>query len=310
MSRVTFGPYSFDLSHPDKVLFPGVGITKGDLAGYYRELAPVMLPYLEDRPLSLQRFPDGIDGDGFYQKEAGGHFPDFVDRVTVKKEGGSVHQVVCNKAATLVYLAGQAVITPHPWLSRTGRLHRPDLLVFDLDPPGEGFEPVKRAARDVREMLEEIGLISFVKTTGSKGLHVVAPLDRSADFDAVRALARDAARLLAARHPDRLTVEVRKDKRKGRLFLDTARNAYAQTAVAPYAVRALPGAPVAAPLDWEELGDGKLDARSYTLQNVRRRLGQREDPWKGMMRRARSIEGPRGKLDRLLGSEDEDGDGD
>ncbi len=306
MTKLTFGPYTVETSHEDKVLFPEAGITKGDLVTYYRELAPVMVPYLEERPLTLHRFPDGIGEGGFYQKEAGGYFPDWIERETVKKEGGTVHHVICNNAATLVYLADQAAITPHPWLSRRDRIRHPDLLVFDLDPPGEGFALVRRAARDLRTLLEELGLAVFVKSTGSKGLHVVAPLDRSEDFDTVRALARDAARVLAARHPDRLTVEVRKEKRKGRLFLDTGRNAYAQTAVAPYAVRALPGAPVAAPLDWEELGDSGLDARTYTLGNLRRRLGQRDDPWKGMMRHARGLGGPRRKLDALL-EEMEDG---
>jgi len=300
MTRRTFGSLVVETSHEDKLYFPGDGLTKGDLLDYYAGVAEVMLPHLEGRPVTMHRFPDGIDGESFYHKEAPDYFPDWIERVTVKKEGGTVHHILVEKAAALVYIANQGCIVPHVWLSRKDRLHHPDQLIFDLDPPDGDFAAVREAARELRELLEDLGLAVFVKTTGSRGLHVLAPLDRSADFDAVRAFARDAARVLAARHPDRLTTEVRKEKREGRLFLDTARNAYAQTAVAPYAVRALPGAPVAAPLDWEGLGDSSLDARRYTLRNIRRRLGQREDPWKGLMRHAHSLTRPREKLDRLL----------
>jgi bifunctional non-homologous end joining protein LigD len=300
MNKLIFGSLVVETSNEDKLYFPDDGITKGDLLDYYRDVADTMLPYLEGRPLTMHRFPDGIRGEDFYHKEAPDYFPDWIERVMVKKEGGSVHHVLVQKAASLVYIANQGCITPHVWLSRRDRIDHPDQLIFDLDPPGDGFAAVKHAARELRELLEGLGLAVFVKTTGSRGLHVLAPLDRSADFDTVRAFARGAARFLAARHPDRLTTEVRKEKRGGRLFLDTARNAYAQTAVAPYAVRALPEAPVAAPLDWDELGDSGLTARRYTLRNVRRRLGQREDPWKGMMRHAHSLTRPRAKLDRLL----------
>ncbi len=300
MSKRTFGSLEVETSHEDKVYFPGEGITKGDLLAYYANVAEVMLPYLAGRPVTMHRFPDGIDGESFYHKEAPDYFPDWIERVTVTKEGGTVHHVLVEKAAALVYVANQGCITPHVWLSRKDKLRHPDQLIFDLDPPGDGFAAVKDAARDVRALLEDLGLAVFVKTTGSRGLHVLAPLDRSADFDAVRGFAQDAARVLASRHPDRLTTQVRREKRRGRLFLDTARNVYAQTAVAPYAVRALPEAAVAAPLDWDELGDSSLTARRYTLGNVLRRLGQREDPWKGMMRHARALSRPREKLDRLL----------
>jgi bifunctional non-homologous end joining protein LigD len=151
-----------EVSRPEKVLFPNDGITKADLVDYHRRIAPVMVPHLRGRPLMLQRFPDGIAKKGFYQKEASGHFPDWVRRVELPKEGGTVNHVVCDDAATLVYLAGQACITPHVWTSRVDRLGRPDRMIIDLDPPGDRFDLVRRAARAARELLEELGLVPFL----------------------------------------------------------------------------------------------------------------------------------------------------
>ncbi|HUF89881.1 MAG TPA: non-homologous end-joining DNA ligase [Gemmatimonadota bacterium] len=299
-----FGPYSVEVSSLDKVLFPDVGVTKGDLIDHYRAVAARMLPFLRDRPVSMQRFPDGIDAGGFYQKEAPDYFPGWIRRVTVKKEGGTVEHVVCDNEATLVYLANQACITPHVWLSRADEIDRPDRLIFDLDPPDEEFELVRFAAREMRELLRELGLDPYVMATGGRGLHLVVPLDRSADFDTVRAFARDVTGTLAARHDDRLTIETRKNKRRGRLFLDYLRNAYAQTGVPPYAVRPRPGAPVAVPLDWDELPDPDLRGDAYHTRNVRTRLGRGDDPWKGMGRHARSLSTPRRKLDQMLGRGD------
>lgn len=299
MSRRRFGCYAFDASNEDKELFPGEGITKGDLMDYYEAIAPHMLPWLRERPLVLQRFPDGIAEEGFYQKQVSEHFPDWVSTVRVGKAGnGTQELVVCGNQATLVYLANLGCVTLHPWLCRRDRLHHPDLLVVDLDPPGgDDFGPVREAARACRELFDELELPTFPKTTGSKGLHLVVPLDRSEDFDAVRGFARDAMALLAARRPEALTTEVRLEKRGGRVFLDVARNAYAQTAVSPYSVRPLPGAPVATPLGWDEVG--RVDARRFTVRNVLRRLAQCEDPWKGLRRRARGLEAARRRLERL-----------
>jgi bifunctional non-homologous end joining protein LigD len=263
-------------------------------------VAPHLLPWLRERPLVLQRFPDGIRAQGFYQKQVAEHFPDWIPTVRVEKSGGETQDlVVCDARATLAYLANLGCVTLHPWLSRADRLHHPDQLIVDLDPPGGDFGPVRSAARACRELLDELGLPAYLKTTGSKGVHLVVPLDRSDDFDAVREFARDAMEVLAARQPGALTTEVRKIKRAGRIYLDVARNAYAQTAVAPYAVRPLPGAPVATPIAWSELG--RVEARSFTVRNVLRRLGQREDPWKGMARRARGLGAARRRLARLRG---------
>jgi bifunctional non-homologous end joining protein LigD len=281
---ITLNGHKIELSHLDKTYFPQDGLKKVDLINYYRRVADVMLPYLRGRPLSLQRFPDGIDNEGFYQKEAPDYFPEWIERVDVlvESEDDVQPQVVCNDAATLVYLANQGCITLHTWLSQAGSLDNPDRLIFDLDPPDNEFDLVKAAARTLRHTLEEKGMTPFLMTTGSRGLHVVAPLDGTADFDTVRAFARQIAEELAAQDPDRFTTETRKDKREGRLFLDYLRNAYAQTAVAPYVVRPKPGAAVATPLDWNELEQSGLHSQRYNIQNIFRRLGQKADPWQKM----------------------------
>jgi bifunctional non-homologous end joining protein LigD len=283
-----YGSITVEISSADKVLFPNDGITKGDLATYYDKIALVMLPHVRDRAVTMHRFPNGLKGEGFIQKAVPDYFPDWIKTVSVRKVQGMVTHVVIDKAATLAYLADQACITPHVWLSRVDRLDHPDRLIFDLDPSGRDFEPVLEAAWGLHDLLSQIGLGAHVMTTGSRGLHVVAPLDRSADFDASRALARQVAHVIAQRTPDRLTLEQRKNKRRGRVFIDTMRNAYGQLAVAPYAVRALPGAPVAAPLAWDEL-DKFADAQAYTISSIFRRLARKGDPWKDIARRAHSI---------------------
>ena len=302
MSKVMeIGAHAIELSSLEKVLFPDDGITKGDLIDYYRRIAAAMLPHLKERPLSMQRFPDGLEGGGFYQKEIPDYFPDWIERalIEVKEEQTKQWQVVCNNQATLIYLANQACLTPHVWLSQADRLHYPDKLIFDLDPPTNDFEPVRLAARALRDMLQELELVSYVMTTGSEGLHVVVPLDRQANFDTVRSFARELVERLVERKPQELTTEVRKEKRSGRVFLDYLRNAYGQTAVPPYAVRARTGAPVATPLDWEELADSNLHSQRYTIRNIFRRLGQKTDPWVGIMKHARSLTAARPRLEAL-----------
>jgi len=302
---VKVGRRTVEIGNPDKILFPDAGLTKRGLAEYYRRVAETLLPHIRDRPLTMHRLPDGIDGEDFYQKDVPGHFPDWIRTVEVEtKEGHTLDQLVADDAATLVYLADQACITPHAWLSRIGRLHRPDRMVFDFDPPDgtgheEVFAEVRWAARQVRSVLEDVGLVAFVQTSGSRGLHVHVPLEGDADFDRTRAFARDLVVLLENRFPERLTTRQRKKERGDRIYLDVGRNAYGQTAVAPYAVRARPGAPVATPLSWDELGRSGLHPRRYTVENLFRRLGATEDPWKGMGRRARGLAAPGSRLDRL-----------
>lgn len=289
------GRRTVELRRPDKVLFPDDGFTKADLVEHYRAVSRRMLPHLRDRPLMMVRHPDGIGRSGVVQKNIPDYFPDWVHRVEVPKEGGTVTHVVCDDAATLVYLAGQACVTPHRWLSRADRPDHPDRLVFDIDPSeGTDFDDVRWAALRVCEVLDELGLPALLMTTGSSGVHAVVPLDRRSPFDDVRAFASDAAALLADRHPDRLTTEQRKADRKGRVYLDVQRNAYAQTAVTPYAVRALPGAPVAMPIERAELDDPELTARRWTLTTAAGRLA--EDPWSGTPQRGRSVRTARRRL--------------
>jgi bifunctional non-homologous end joining protein LigD len=298
------GGHKIEISHEDKVFFPKAKITKGDVIHYFRRVARVMLPHVRERPLAMHRHPDGIEGEGFFQKDVPDYFPDWIKRVTTpRKEGGKIDNVVCNNAATLVYLANQACITPHVWLSRRDKLDCPDQLIFDLDPPARKFALVRFAAKTLHDFFDELGLRVFVKTTGSRGLHVMVPLDRKQDFDSVRRFAQDVARVLAHRHPKHLTVEPRKNKRRGRLFLDTARNSYAQHAVAPYAVRAIEGAPIATPLGWNEVRDSKLNAQRFDIKNIFQRLSQKPDPWKNLRRSARSLKAARRRLNAIIGKE-------
>jgi bifunctional non-homologous end joining protein LigD len=307
--QLKVGRLTVPLTNTGKVLFPGDGITKGDLIGYYHSAAEQMLPYLRERPLAMARYPDGITGERIFQKNVGRHFPDWIPRVEVGKQGGQLCQVVATKAADLVYLANQACIELHPFLSRVGRedapdqLHRPDMLIFDLDPPDtRHFEAVRTAALRLREILEgDLGLVSFVKTTGSKGLHVQVPLNGREEFDPVREFAHQVAELLAAAEPDLITVEQRRDARDGRVYADIMRNAYAQTAVAAYSVRARPGAPVATPVSWDEVADPALAAESFTLRTMPDRLDQLRkagDPWAGMSRHRQGLTRPRRLLAR------------
>ncbi|MFG3131762.1 non-homologous end-joining DNA ligase [Streptomyces tendae] len=301
---VRAGRHTVEVHRPDKVLFPaGDGgaeeYTKGDLVDYHRAVAPFMLPHLRGRPLMLERHPDGTDGPRFMQKNTPEHYPEWIERVEVGKEGGTVCHTVCDDSATLVYLADQAALTLHRWLSRTGRLDRPDRMVFDLDPAGDDFEAVRAAAGLLRELLDELRLPSAPMTTGSRGLHIVVPLDGRQVFDDVREFARAVADVLAAAHPDRLTTAARKKDRGDRLYLDIQRNAYAQTAVAPFTVRARPGAPVATPISWDELDDPALHARRWTVANAVEHARTR--PWAGLTDRARALGPARRRLNALHG---------
>lgn len=279
------------VSHPDRVVFPDIGLTKGELVDYYRRVAPHALPHLRGRPLTMQIFPKGAAEPGAFVKERRKHFPDWVGSTTVAKRGGQLVMPVVDAADALVYLANQGMVTPHVWLSRADRPDHPDRLVFDLDPSGDDFDLVRRTAIALRELLTDLGLVPYVKTTGSRGLHVMAPLDRSSTTAEVRAFAEAVAGLLVTRHPDDLTVEFAKVDRKGRLFLDVLRNGPAQTEVVAYGVRARPGAPVAAPLEWDEVNAARLTSDRWTVRNLFRRLGRRDDPWADVERDARPLPG-------------------
>ena len=285
--HVTADGVTVKLTNTGKVLYPDDGITKGELVEFYGQVADRMLPYLRDRPIAMARYPDGIGKQRIFQKNPAGYFPDWITTVEVKKQDGTLRHVICDKAATLLYLANQACIELHVFLSRMPDLDRPDQIVVDFDPAGpdgpDGFGAARRCALWLRALLEdELGLTCYVKTTGGKGLHVHVPLNRREDFDVARGFGREAADVLAARHPDVVTTEQRKEARGGRVYADIMRNSYAQTAVAPYSVRARPGATVATPLHWEEVEDQGLSPGRFTLRTLASRLSTTPDPWAGM----------------------------
>jgi bifunctional non-homologous end joining protein LigD len=297
LSSVVMGGREVVVTHPERVLFPDDAITKGELVDYYLAVAGAMLPLVSGRPVTLQRFPDGLGRPGFYQKQAGTTAPDWIERARVPKQGGgTVTHLVVTNAADLAWIANQRCITPHVWLSRIGSLQQPDLLVFDLDPAGPDLQAVLRAATQLRTLLDELDLPAYVKTSGSRGLHIAVPLQPEATTDQAEALAYDIARVLAERDPRRLTTEWLLEDRGGRLLLDTARNRWAQMIAAPYAVRALPGAPVSVPLAWEELDEPGFHPHRHTLRTVPARLASTPSPWAGMQGRAARVDQARERL--------------
>lgn len=287
--HIRIGRRSVELTHPDKVLFPRAGVTKRDLAAHYERVAPPMLPYVVGRPLALQAFPGGIDRHGYFMKAVPDHFPEWIDRVTVEKRGGTVTHVVVGDAATLVYLAGQNVVTLHGWLSRGDEPRRPDRLIVDFDPSGGGFADVRAAAREAGARLRDAGLVPYAMVTGSRGIHVVCPLRRGPSFTDVHRFARKIAEEMVEDDPRRLTLEYLKANRGEKIYVDVNRNAYAQHAVVPYTVRSRAKAPVAVPLHWEELSDRALKPDRWTVKSVADRIANEGDPWKGMGRRARAL---------------------
>lgn len=274
--------HEVEVTHGDRVIFPDAGVTKHDVVEYYRRVADRMIPHLRDRPLVMRRFPDGLDTDAFFQKQAPEHFPDWVDTVTIqRRQGGAVDHVVCNDADTLAYVVNQGAFELHTLLVPAGRPEHPVLLVLDLDPSTDDLAPVVDAASAVREVLHDAGVTAHVMSTGSRGVHVRIPLDGATDVDEVHDVARHLARRVVERDPDRFTIAQSRAERGDRVFVDWLRNAYGQHAVAPYSVRARPGAPVALPMDWDEVTSSRFDPRAFTVRNVFRRLAQKGDPWAG-----------------------------
>jgi bifunctional non-homologous end joining protein LigD len=288
------------ITHPEKVLFPDDGITKGELAAYYEAIAPVMLPHLRGRPITMERYPAGIDKKGFIQKDVSKGFPEWLERVETPKKGGTVHYALANDARSLLWLANQNCITPHVWPSRLPNLYHPDLCVFDLDPSEDEPQVLRSAALAVRDLLEALGLPSSVKTSGSKGFHIVVPLDGEARFDEVWRFAHGVGAVLVKRHPDTLTQEFIKADREGRILVDTGRNGYSATFAAPYAVRPKPGAPVSAPCTWDEIERGVVGPRTFTLRTMAQRVADVGDLWVDMHSDRQSLQRPMVELRGLL----------
>jgi bifunctional non-homologous end joining protein LigD len=277
------------ISHPEKVLFPDDGITKGELAAYYEAIAPLMVPHIDGRPVTMERFPNGIGQGGFLQKDVSKGFPEWLERVEAPKKGGVVNYPLVRDLRSLLWLANQNCVTPHVWTSRTPDLYRPDVCVFDLDPSGEEPDVLRTAALAVRDVLAELGLSSWVKTSGSKGFHIVTPLDGQAGFDEVAAFAHGVAEILVKRDPDHLTMEFSKADRGGRILVDTWRNAWGATFAAVYAVRSKPGAPVSAPCTWAELEQGTVDPRTFMLRTMAERIADVGDLWADMRKAGRAL---------------------
>jgi bifunctional non-homologous end joining protein LigD len=291
------------ITHPEKVLFPEDGITKGELASYYEMIAPLMVPHMRARPVSMERYPAGIGKKGFFHKDVSKGFPAWLERVEVPKKDETVHHPIVTDTRSLLWLANQNCITPHVWTSRTPDLMHPDICVFDLDPSkDDDHETVRGAALGLRDLLEELGLPSWVKTTGSKGFHIVVPLDGKTPMGEAAGFANAVGTLMVRRDPKHLTQEFHKTDRGGRILVDTGRNGYSATFAAAYAVRAKAGAPVSAPCTWEEIERGIVNPRTFTLRNMAARVAEVGDVWSDLPRRKRSLGRPSEKLRRAMKS--------
>jgi bifunctional non-homologous end joining protein LigD len=278
------------ITHPDKLLFPGEGISKGELAGYYEAVAPALLPHISGRPVTMERYPAGIEAQGFWQKDVSRGFPEWLDRVEVPKKNGVVHHLLVNDLRSLLWMVNQNTLTPHVWPSRAPKLRRPDVCVFDLDPARDDEHDVLReAALRLRDLLAAAGLESWIKTSGSKGFHIVVPLDMKAATADVARFANLVGTRLVEADPDHLTQEFSKADRGGRILVDTGRNGDGATFAAAYAVRAKPGAPVSAPCTWEEVEEGVVEPRSFTLRSLPARIARTGDLWADMLKCRQSL---------------------
>lgn len=279
------------ITNPEKVLFPKDKITKIQVCEYYAKIGTMMLPYTKNHALTMHRFPHGINEEGFYHKNAPDFFPQWIKLFSdVTKEEKVVNYVVANNVATLVYLANYGCLVPHLWLSKIDKPNYPDCIIFDLDPSNDrSFKLICKVAKELKLILEDHDLVPFVKTTGSRGLHVTVPIKKNRTFDEVRSFANKIAEILIKNDPANLTQEIRKNKRGNKIFIDTLRNSYGATAVSPYAIRAKNGAPIAAPVDWKELDDPKFSPQKYNIFNIFEKISKNGDPWHEFYKHAKSI---------------------
>lgn len=283
-------------------MFPEDGITKGDLAAYYEAVAPLMLPHIAGRPVTMERYPAGIGRKGFWQKDVSKGFPAWLERVEVPKKDGVVHHPLVTDLPSLLWITNQNTITPHVWTSRAPDLWHPDVGVFDLDPSRDEPVVLRAAAVALRDLLEELGLPCWIKTSGSKGFHIVISIDGKTPMDEAAGFAHGVGRLLVQRYPQQLTLEFHKRDRAGRILIDTGRNDYSATFAAAYAVRPRRGAPVSAPCAWDEVITGEVAPDTFNLRNMADRMAKAGDVWSDLRKRKRSLKGPIQKLQRLLKS--------
>jgi bifunctional non-homologous end joining protein LigD len=289
------------ITHPEKVLFPDDGITKGELAAYYEAIAPVMLPHLRGRPVTMERYPAGIGRQGFWQKDVSKGFPEWLERVEVPKKDGVVHHPVITDVQSLLWTANQNTITHHVWSSRVPDLKHPDVCVFDLDPSTDDVASVRAAAIGLRDLLEKLTLPSWIKTTGSKGFHIVVALDGKTTMGQVARFAEAVGTLFVSLAPDALTQEFNKVDRRGRIYVDTGRNGYHSTFATAYTVRARRGAPVSAPCTWKEVERGDVGPATFTIKNVLARVQKLGDVWGDMRRRGKGLKRPLELLAKMKG---------
>jgi bifunctional non-homologous end joining protein LigD len=294
------------ITHPEKVMFPDDGITKGELAAYYEMIAPIMVPHIRARPVTMERFHRGIGEKGFFHKNVTRGFPDWLQRVAVSHKSGTVHYPLVMDARSLLWLANQNCITPHVWTSRMPNLHQPDICIFDLDPLEDEPDVLRAAALGLRALLDELGLVSWVKTSGSKGFHIAVPLDGKTGFGEVARFANAVGTMLVRRDPQNLTQEFSKADRGGRILVDTARNGPGATFAAVYAVRPRPGAPVSAPCTWDEIERAEVGPRTFTLRTMAGRIAEVGDLWADLHRHGRSLRRPLERLRRLESRSDTD----
>ena len=292
------------LSSPDRVLYPEDGITKGDLFDYYGKIADAILPHLRDRPFTFKRYPHGIDADVYFQKQVPKGTPEWVPtrEFTTHPRGGGSRQVdfaLVNSRDVLLWTVQMNCIDMNAWYSRVDKPHRPDYVVFDLDPPDEpaGFAQAIEVAHLIRELLDELELPGYVKTSGADGIHVLAPIQRRASFDETYAFAEAASRLLEARHPGLVTTEWLKKKRVG-VLVDHRQNGAGKTIASVYSVRPKPGAPVSTPLRWEELTPN-VRPRDFTIEVALQRVGEHGDLFAPVLEDARPLGAAARRLERL-----------
>lgn len=266
------------LTHPSKVLFPADGLTKQDLADYYALVADAMLPHLRRRPITMERFPSGIGAKGFLQKNVVKGFPAWLKRVEAPKAGGIVNYPLANDKRSLEWMANQNTITMHVWASRVPHILRPDLCILDLDPSGEDAGALRETMLGLKAILDARGVTSYVKTSGSKGFHIVVPQKR-ATFHDTSAFAGEVATALVERLPKLTTLAFAKAERDGKIYVDTGRNRPGATFAAAYTVRARAGAPVSAPCTWQEVAEGAVHPQTFTLRTMAARLDAVGDLW-------------------------------
>jgi bifunctional non-homologous end joining protein LigD len=291
------------LTSADRVLFPDDGITKGDVFEYYRAVAPVLVPHLRERPFTMKRYPHGIDGEAFFQKQAPKHLPAWIPTRqfrTFPREGGSrlVDFALVNSPEAVLFMVQNNCIDMNAWYSRVDKPDRPDFVLFDLDPPDDGFALAIEVAHLIRELLDEVGLPGYVKTSGADGIHVVAPITRRSTFEQTYHFAEHASRLLERRHPGKVTTEWLKKKREG-VLVDHRQNGAGKTIASVYSVRPKPGAPVSTPLHWDELIDG-VRPRDFSFKVVLDRVAARGDVFAPVLEDPQPLAAAQRALDALV----------